>query len=476
MKLSALLLLLLLSLQTAAQQNWAAIPCSRTRQVDQINSMFIDSLHNEIILNSIYGYSICNTSYKGIYAYNGNGFHDLDRGIQTHDGFNLATNGAVMRGCIRFGNKTLYGGGFVSIGTNTLHAKSIALWNGNTWSLFPTPVFPNTLDWNTGGGIAGFLRWNGKLWMHGGFDTIGGVKTKNIAAYDGNGFIAVPDIPVSNPSYINKMIVYKNKLIATGNFYNAPTFDYFRLAQYDGTSWSPVGTGVRGGIGGVWDMVVYNDTLYIAGAFSQGAGNPGNYVMKWDGSQLYDAGFGSFCGWGPVLSLIPFRNRLYTIGGFECAANQKAFGVAYYENGRWTVPRDSIEGPAITSAVLYNNEIYIGGFFQSINGDTTIKKFARLVCPDFDAATGCISKINEWNVTPQLSMFPNPTHSSLLIDFKMGPLPERLGLYGVLGQQLMSVDQVYNFQEIDLSALPEGLYFLRIEWAGKSGTYKIVKN
>ena len=420
----------------AAQQNWAAIPCSKTKQIDAINRMFVDSLHNEMILCSTNGYSICNTIYKGLYAYNGNSFHDLDKGINTHDGLNPATNGAITWGCTTYGNKTLFGGVFLSVGTSTLYAKSIALWNGTAWNNFPTPVFDNTPNWNRGGGFYGFLRWNNKLWMYGGFDTIGSTVAKNLAAYDGNTFTAVPSLPITNHSPITKMVVYKNKLIVTGNFYDYPSFDFFRLAQFDGNSWAEVGNGVSGSISNCQDMVEYNDTLYIAGSFSKSAGNAGNYIMKWDGTQLSDAGFGNFCGNGPIMSLIPFRNRLYAFGGFTCAANQKAFGVAYYENGVWTVPQDSIEGPSITSALLYKDAIYIGGFFKSINGDTTIQKFAKLVCPDFDAASGCISGLKETASKFDFKVFPNPAKDKLNVEFEHNSDTDKLAITNVLGQEL----------------------------------------
>src|SRR5690606_33810794 len=80
----AILFVLIKFIPIAAQQNWAAIPCSKVKALDAINRMWVDSLHNEIIMASIDGYSICNITYKGIFAYNGIGFSDLDLGLSTH--------------------------------------------------------------------------------------------------------------------------------------------------------------------------------------------------------------------------------------------------------------------------------------------------------------------------------------------------------------------------------------------------------
>lgn len=462
--------------RTVAQQNWAAVPCSQVDGLTDIGRLWVDSLHNEIVLSSIYGYSICNTTYKGIVAYNGSGFHNLDLGVSTHRP-GLSAGGDYVKGLITYGDKTLFGGGFLTVGTDTLKSKSLALWDGTKWHTFPKHVFNNDMNAYSGGGFFGFLKHNGKLWMYGGFDTIGGVISKNIVAFDGNTFMAVPPIPVNYTSPITEAIVYKDKLLVSGNFYKYPSFDFYRLAQFDGTSWSQVGAGVRGNLSACQTVAVYNDTLYIGGAFPKSAGNAGNYLMKWDGSQLMDAGFSdTFCNYGAIWKLLPYRNRLYAFGGFHCVAGQKAFGVAYYENGKWTVPQDSIEGNGIGDAVVYNDAIYIGGSFLSINGDTTIQRFAKLMCPDFDAASGCISglKENGWNRF-NLKVFPNPSKDKTVVEYDQSSAIDKFSISNALGQELYTLRKPQPKQEIDISILPTGIYFLKAENKFGKAVFKIVK-
>lgn len=477
MKKKILLICILFALckPLAAQQNWAAIPCSKVRDIDDINDMLVDSLHNELILYSVSGYSICNSSYKGIFAYNGSSFRDLDKGINTHNS-NLTTGGVLVSGCIPYNNRTLFGGGFYSVGSNTLFTKSIASWNGSVWDTFPTRCFNNIPNNSSGGGLRGFLNHNGKLWMYGSFDTIGSTISKNIVAYDGNTFIPVPAIPVNNPSTITEMIVYKNKLIAVGNFYDYPSFNFYRLAQFDGSNWSQVGGGVRGGLSACQDMSVYRDTLYITGSFSKSDGNAGNYIMKWDGNQLIDANFGDFCGYGAIWRLVPFKNRLYAFGDFQCAAHQRAFGMAYYENGSWTVSQDSVDN-VITSAVLYNHAIYIGGGFKSINGDTSIQKFAKLVCPDFDASNGCLSGVRKSTLNSfSIKLFPNPLSNKITIEFDNNNfLNSNLQITNTLGQIVFTKNKLSQKQEIDLSFLVSGVYYLKIECDEGWKIFKLIK-
>lgn len=317
--------------------------------------------------------------------------------------------------------------------------------------------------------------------MYGVFDTIGNTPTRNLAAYDGHTFIPVADMPVTDYQPITAMIVYKNKLIAAGNFDSYPASSINRVAQFDGTSWSAVGNGVVGNLSYPNTMAIYKDTLYIAGAFPKSAGNAGNNIMKWDGSQLYDGGWGGFCGYGAIHSLVTFRDRLYAFGNFMCAADQKAFGVAYYENGTWTVPQDSIQNNSIASAVVYKDEIYIAGFFKSINGDTTIQNFAKLVCPDFDAASGCVSALGESSRPINIAIYPNPSavNEEVNIQFQLPSEKEcYLTMTDILGKQVLKTDRTrikdFNYT-ITTDDIQEGLYLLQVHVGTQMQNYKLIK-
>jgi hypothetical protein len=456
-----------------AQQNWVGIPCYKPNQNEQVNRMFVDSLHNEIILNTNYGYKACNAIYKGLFAYNGNSFHDLDFGLNKYDP-NLAANGYLVMDCITYNNKTLFGGGFISVGSNTLYSKSIALWNGAVWDTFPKHVFSNN-DNGSGGGFNGFFKHNGKLWLYGKFDTIGNTITKNLSSFDGNTFSQIPAIPDFDNDYIiGKAIVYKNKIIATGNFYDQNSWSA-QVAMYDGNSWSSVGTGVKGGFSSVIDMAIYKDTLYIAGSWAKADGNVSNHIMKWDGNQLYDAGFGNFYSWAGITNLVVYRNRLYALGPYDHAANKKAYGISYYQNGTWTVPQDSIANSGVRFGVVYKDALYIAGAFKNIGKDTTIRNFATLVCPDFDAASGCLSGVKENNLNRlNLKVFPNPVKEKLYFTTE-NLIVNRLTLSNALGQIVYSKQQVNLSAGLNVEFLPSGIYYLQLQDAEFRTMLKIIK-
>lgn len=463
----ALVIVLFLITRWTGAQNWVPVPCFNTNS--KIHTAIFDSLHNSIILNFQYENTLCNKEFKGILAYDGTSFQDLDFGIDLHDYINPNSAGKLLAST-RYNNKTLFGGYFKSVGSNTLFANGIALWNNVKWDTFPKFTFAHNLDDNSPPAIHGFLKDSGKLWIYGTFDSLGGIPGKNLYSFDGTTFVPYT-IPVSDYDNVHRLIKYKNKLIASGFFYDYPSYSISKLAMFDGTTWSSVDNGVKGGLAGVGDMIIYKDTLYIGGSFSKADGNKGNYVMKWDGTQLRDAGFGNYYGWGSINQFVVFRNRLYAFGIFLHAANQKAFNVAYYENGKWTVPQDSIDN-TIQNAIVLNNELYIAGAFMSINGDPNLRYFAKLQCPDFDAASSCLSSIKENSSELELRVYPNPVKNKFKIETDLNKI-KSICLSDILGQIVYSSSVISN--EIDISRFSNGLYFLTFQTYNEKKVVKIIK-
>lgn len=460
-KLIYIFFLFVLNNKTGAQ-NWAPVNCFYSNW--QVRNMFVDSLHNKIILNFANLNFSCNTSFKGALAFDGSNFSSLDYGMNTHDPFPNTSGNAFSS--ITFGNKTLYGGLFKSVGTNTLQATGLALWDNLKWDTFPKKAFKFNPNPNISGkSVVGFYKAFGKLWIYGGFDSLGGIQGKNLYTYDGTNFQNV-SIPVTDNYLIRKIISYNDKLIIAGGIGNFPFDNYRRIISYDGINWSNVGNGVQTSLGGVYDLAVYKDTLYIAGSFNKADGNAGSNLMKWSGTNLMDAGFGSFNGWGGINQLLVYKNRLYAFGNFETAADKKCFRAAYYENGKWTVNTDSIDNN-IHNAVVFNDTIYIAGGFSSINADTSLKYFVKLKCPDFD---GCKKSTLSENLN---SPFPNPCTNQLTINLP-NEVQSNITIISSLGQ-LISKQTLSGKVNINTSIWASGIYFIQINNNYLNKTFKIIK-
>jgi hypothetical protein len=463
-----------ISLKTGAQ-NWAPVPCFDGNF--QVARMFVDSLQDEIILSFTNTYSVCGVNFKGCLAYNKNGFHDLDFGIDLHNSINPVTGGDQILGSVPYNNKSLMYGYFASVGSSTLPAEALALWDGAHWSNFPKNAFRYDPQRNLTQIVGGLYKDNSKIWIYGQYDSIGGMPCKNVSTFNGNSFT-----PVSFPANIfdglKKMIRYKSYIVTCGSFFNQPYNSYSRIAKFDGTNWSPIGNGVQGAFDGISDMIVFQDTLYLAGSMNKANGNAGTHIMKWDGTTLMDAGFGNWYGTDLIKQLVVYRNRLYAFGNFQHAANQKSFGIAYYEKGKWTVPQDSIDN-SINSAVVYHDELYIAGGFWSIGGDPSIKYFAKLKCPDFDAANGCISSVEDNSLKhSSLKVYPNPASRYLTIDTENIQINKiNYAILNSLGQNILSGQlEIEKEKTIDVSNLKSGIYLLNIHDKTKILTSKFIKS
>lgn len=444
-------------------QNWATVPCFNS--VWNLQTLFKDSLNNKLILGFSTVNNICNKPFRGIVSFDGSNFDDLDIGVQTHTGGN-SPGSCFAQICIPYNNKSLFGGFFQSVGSNTLLSPGLSYWNGANWDTMakkPFKFYPNKAPT-----VSALFKDNNNLWIGGVIDTIYNTPIKNLCYFDGTNYISA-NMTSKNNAGVKEIIKYKNEIYLSGLFQDIPSTTYSKIVRYSAGEAYPVGNGIQGGSASVQDMIVFNDTLYVAGAFSTADGNVGNHIMKWDGMQFYDAGFGSFHDWGAISKLLIFKNRLYAFGAFTYAADEKAFGAAYYEKGKWVQSKDSTNISGVGGAEILNGQIYASGSFKNIDLDSTFDFFVRLKCPDFD---GCINDpINEFI---NLNIYPNPFKDKIIVE-NPNYLSSKISLVNTLGQILRDFQNLSAKSELDLSFLASGVYYLKIQNNSQQKVFKIIK-
>jgi hypothetical protein len=79
--------------------------------------------------------------------------------------------------------------------------------------------------------------------------------------------------------------------------------------------------------------------------------------------------------------------------------------------------------------------------------------------------------VEEILITENISYFPNPTNSMLFIESNEAPV--KVSIYNVLGKEVLSTK---NSKEIDVSALPSGVYIIRISDGVHQTNKKFIKN
>jgi len=148
------------------------------------------------------------------------------------------------------------------------------------------------------------------LHVAGEFRIAGGVLASSIAKWDGStwsalgaGIAGCCSGPNSTP--IRAMAVYDDgsgpALYAAGSFLEAGGAPANRIARWDGTSWSTLGNGLNNT---VYALTVFDDgqgdgpALYAAGQFTIAGGTAAYRIARWDGTSWSAVGSGIGDQWG----------------------------------------------------------------------------------------------------------------------------------------------------------------------------------
>ena len=255
------------------------------------------------------------------------------------------------------------GGAFYKIG-NTI-ANSIAIWDGNNW---------DTLNSSLTGAVYDICKFNNELFISGGFYA-GIPNTACFAKWGGVSWESVGG-GLTNVSSINSL-VYKNLLYLGGATFHIGSLNPNYIASWNGIDYSGLSGGLTGWMPKVRAMCVYNDELIVGGEFSK-AGNITTYnIAAWDGANWNDldsgvsSGIYAFC-------IDSINNFLYVAGAFSWigippGSNSEQFAI--WDGFKWHAFGNSYPAMSPMSLAIYNNNIYIGSVSQ--NGLTTDTVFVK---------------------------------------------------------------------------------------------------
>jgi len=112
------------------------------------------------------------------------------------------------------------------------------------------------------------------------------------------------------------LTVYDNQLSAGGYFTTAGGTMVNNISAWDGSSWSPLGSGMNLD---VRVLTVFDDQLFAGGGFTGAGGTVANNIAAWDGSSWSPLGSGMN---GPVYALTVRDDGLMVGGGFTAAGNK----------------------------------------------------------------------------------------------------------------------------------------------------------
>lgn len=202
------------------------------------------------------------------------------------------------------------------------------------------------------------------LVVGGSFSHVGGVPAQRIAAFDGTSWSALGtglnDLPLA-------LTVFEGDLVAAGRFTTAGDTPVSNIARWDGTQWRPLGSGLPSL---VYALAVYQGDLYAGGSFVHLQNTQG--VGRWDGSDWVPVGGGTgvyncpvnWCG-SAVYALTVYHDELIVGGGFTKAGSIPANNLARWNGTQWHSLGGGVDNQ-VTALTVHNDLLIAGGHFQRV--------------------------------------------------------------------------------------------------------------
>jgi hypothetical protein len=314
------------------------------------------------------------------------------------------------------------GGYFTSAGG--VPASSIARWNGTSWSALGAGV--NSVVYT----LANLS--NGNIVAGGSFSAAGGEQVSSLARFDptSSTWSAIVFGTSSTNIEVRALLALENgDVLAGGTFSHAGATRVNRIARWNGTAWSPLGSGLDVPINSiaalpngnivvgcdrlpvgpfVYPVALWNGTTWstlgvgmnsevralltlpdgdivAGGDFTIAGGVPANRIARWNGTawSALGSGFSS----GTVRALITLPNGDIVAGGtFSTAGGVPASAIARWNGVAWSPIGSGLGFEAAGTvtvnalALLPNGDIVAGGSFNRA-GEVASSSIARWGIP-----------------------------------------------------------------------------------------------
>ena len=140
-----------------------------------------------------------------------------------------------------------------------------------------------------------------------------------------------------------------------------------RIAKWDGSAWSALGSGIDGE---VYALAVSGTDLYAGGWFTAAGGVAANSIAKWDGSVWSALGSGMGGEYPYVSALAVSGTDLYAGGGFTTAGGTAATNIAKWNGTGWSALGSGMGSPPsighdVSALAVSGTDLYAGGSFTT---------------------------------------------------------------------------------------------------------------
>lgn len=249
----------------------------------------------------------------------------------TWSSLSSGTNGQVSTIDFNEDGVLFVGGVFTTAGG--LNANNIAKWENETWSLLTDAT--TTISGTNNEVRSIHIEDNGQVYVGGNFDTAGGIAANRIALWNGTNWSALGS---GTSGFVQAIESIGNYLYVGGNFAIAGDKTVNRIARYDKNSstWQAMGTGVSGNINAITHSGPY---IYVGGTFDTASDNGSidkvmSNIARWSEQSGWEA-LGTDTNVGVntrvnTLQLIKDETQLLVGGNFDVAGNVNANNIAIW--------------------------------------------------------------------------------------------------------------------------------------------------
>jgi len=290
-------------------------------------------------------------------------------GVGTTNGVNGTVTALAVAG-----NGDVYAGGeFTQAGK--LVANHVARWTGRAWSFLGAGAANGVNDYVN----ALAVTKNGDVYAGGRFTQAGGASAGHVARWNGTAWSALgTGTDGGRFGYVDALVVAGNgDVYAGGDFTTAGGTSAINIAKWNGTVWSPLGTGLTSSkdLSNVVALAVAdNGDVYAGGWFTQAGGVTVNHVARWNGTawSALGTGTGSGLDQGVYALMVAGNGDIYAGGDFTKLGKLTAHHVAKWNSTVWS-PLGTGTGNGLGSnvyvlAVAGNGDVYAGGEFTQAGG------------------------------------------------------------------------------------------------------------
>jgi len=195
---------------------------------------------------------------------------------------------------------------------------------------------------------------SGNVYIGGDFTAVGAVPANRIARWNGTTWST---LGTGMNNRVFALAVSGSDVYAGGEF----TTPGAHIARWNGTAWSALGSGINGA---VYALAAGGSDVYAGGNFTTAGAVSANNVARWNGTAWSTLGTG-MSSW--VYALAVSGSDVYAGGGFMTAGGVSVSRIATWNGTAWSALGSGMDD-TVRALAVSGNDVYAGGGFTTAGG------------------------------------------------------------------------------------------------------------